>query len=300
MELMDVFATVVEQKSLNKAAQLLNISQPALSRKIRNLEKELGVELFERKGKRLILTRAGQKCYEHALGFRHLHRKFLEEIRYFSSKDVPRSLTIGASLTTLQSTFPDLIALYMEDDPDTDIKAVTGKTHEIVSLVQEHKVDLGLVASRVDHPKLGHVPLFDDHLCLVLPKDHIFSEQASLDISDLNQLSMILFSKGTWYRIMMDELFHRYRVLPDVKMEIDSFEAIIRLVSTCNTATLLPKSYLRSTLLEDNALVVRNIPELQWAKRTTSLIYTEDAWQYMTIRQFITKVKHSYVNRVSL
>ena len=75
MELLDVFAVVVEQVSLNKASQLLNISQPALSRKIMKLEEELGVELFIRKGKRLELTKVGQICYDHALELRHLERK---------------------------------------------------------------------------------------------------------------------------------------------------------------------------------------------------------------------------------
>ena len=68
-------------------------------------------------------------------------------------------------------------------------------------------------------------------------------------MKDLNELPMILFSKGTWYRILMDELFNRFSIFPNVQMEIDSFEAIIRLVSTCKTATLLPKSYLREDLI---------------------------------------------------
>lgn len=294
MDPLDIFAVVVEQQSLNKASQLLNLSQPALSRKISNLEQSLGVALFERRGKRLILTRAGQKCYEHALEMRRLRRNFLEELGVLTAQGQTRSLTIGASLTTLQSTLPDLITLYMEDYPDTDIKAVTGKTHEIVLLVKEHKADIGLVASRVDHPSLHSVPLFDDHLCLVLPEGHSFIDKPAIDIGDLNKLSMILFSKGTWYRILMDELFQRYAVFPDVKMEIDSFEAIIRLVSTCKVATLLPKSYLRSSLLDDNGLTVRNIPELEWTKRTTSLIYIEAAQHHPPVRQFIARAKAAF------
>ncbi|MDF2661790.1 MAG: transcriptional regulator-like protein, partial [Paenibacillus sp.] len=64
---LDAFAAVVEHKSLNRAAQTLNISQPALSRKVAQLEEELGVLLFDRKGKKLELTRLGQICYEYAL-----------------------------------------------------------------------------------------------------------------------------------------------------------------------------------------------------------------------------------------
>ncbi|TDF98973.1 LysR family transcriptional regulator [Paenibacillus piri] len=291
MENIDIFAVVVEMESLNKASQTLNISQPALSRKIMRLEEELGVELFRRKGKRLELTRAGQVCYEHALEQRHLERKLQLSLEAFKSAAKPSSIIIGASLTTLQSTLPDLITIYTKDYPNTDIKAITGKTHEIVSLVKERKVDIGLVASKIEHPGLQCIPLFDDHLCLVLPVGHPFVDKASIDISDLHELPMIMFSRGTWYRILMDELFHRHALHPDIRMEIDSFEAIIRLVSTCKTATLLPESYLRRHLIEENDLVIRFIPALEQTTRTTSLLFTEEAVHHPSAQQFIEKAK---------
>jgi LysR family transcriptional regulator, transcriptional activator of the cysJI operon len=292
------FITVVEQESLNRASRLLNISQPALSRKIMKLEEELGVSLFERKGKRLELTRVGQLCYEYALEFRSIHRQFQETLlRHKSVKK--SSITIGASLTTLQSTLPDLIAVYSSDYPETDIKALTGKTHEIVTLVRDKKVDLGLVASRIDSPGLTCVPLFDDHLCLVLPKGHnlSFTMEEELSMSNLNGLPMILFSKGTWYRILMDELFHRYAILPDVKMEIDSFEAIIRLVNTTQVATMLPKSYLRTQWTEYNELVVKEIADLSETKRTTSLVYTNTDELSASARQMLEKARSYFMAR---
>ncbi|MEF3307046.1 LysR family transcriptional regulator [Paenibacillus sp. GYB003] len=289
---MDVFADVVEHGSLNRAAQALNISQPALSRKIAQLEEELGILLFDRKGKKLELTRLGQIAYEYAVEMREMERKLLQRIAEHHSSF--KSITIGASLTTLQSTLPDLIALYTRDFPETDIKAITGKTHEIVSLVKENKVDLGLVASKIDNPDLTCIPLFDDHLCLVLPANHRWVDKPGIEIGELRELPMILFSKGTWYRILMDELFHRYTVYPDVKMEIDSFEAILRLVSTCNVATLLPKSYLRPSVLDNNGLVLRNIPELQETTRTTSLLFGRESSLNASTRGWIRKAKEHY------
>jgi DNA-binding transcriptional LysR family regulator len=297
VELMDIFAVVVEQASLNKASQVLNLSQPALSRKIMRLEQDLGVELFTRKGKRLELTRVGHLCYEHALEQRHTERKFQQVIQEYKSSGKQSSITIGASLTTLQATLPDLITIYLSEYPMTEIKALTGKTHEVVTLVKEKRVDIGLVASEIKVSGMHCERLFDDHLCLVLPLGHPYIDQPSLVISDLNELPMILFSKGTWYRILMDELFHRFSIFPDVRMEIDSFEAIIRLVSTCHTATLLPQSYLRKDLIQNNELILRNIPELEQTKRTTSLLYTEEASTNPTAMQFITKAKLHFDSR---
>jgi DNA-binding transcriptional LysR family regulator len=271
---MQVLAAVVEQQSVNKASQLMNISQPALSRKIALLEEELGVKLFHRRGKRLELTRVGQISYEYAVEMRQLQGRFLKTLSEYNSANRGR-LTLGASLTTLQSTLPDLISAFTKHAPDVDIHAVTGKTHEIVTLVKEKKCDIGLVASSVDTPDTVCVPLFDDHLSLVLPAFHPLGGKADLCIRDLEQLPMILFSQGTWYRVMTDELLALSGVVPDVKMEIDSFEVIVRLVATCNLATLLPQSYLRSSLLNDNAVMVKQIPEIQHITRTTSLLYAK-------------------------
>lgn len=289
MELLDVFAIVVEQVSLNKASQLLNISQPALSRKIMKLEEELGVELFIRKGKRLELTKAGQICYDHALEKRHLERKFKQALHSYKAAGSLSSLTIGASLTTLQSTLPDLITVYLQDYPLTDIKLLTGKTHEIVSLVKDNKVDIGIVASQINATSLHCEPLFDDHLSLVLPAGHPLIDQTEITMQDLNELPMILFSKGTWYRILMDELFNRFTIFPNVQMEIDSFEAIIRLVSTCKTATLLPKSYLRQDLIQNNELILRELQELEQTKRTTSLIYSDHSADNAESMKFVAQ-----------
>lgn len=270
-ELMQAFAAVVESTSLNQAAKKLNLSQPALSRKIARLEEELGVELFERTGKRLKLTKTGQTVYEYALEYRGLQSRLVETL----AAEKAERITIGASLTTLQSTLPELIRLLIEVEPNADIQTMTGKTHEVVRFVETRAVDIGLVASKVETETLHCVPLFDDRLCLVLPLQHPLAKQGATDIRQLDKLPMILFSRGTWYRVLMDELLRRYDVNPEIKMEIDSFEAILRLVSICRTATLLPQSYLRPNLLEDNELIRADLPELSDATRTTSLIFTD-------------------------
>lgn len=296
MENLDIFTVVVEQQSLNRASRILNLSQPALSRKIARLETELGVELFVRKGKRLALTSAGRVCYDYAVSQKKLENEFMQSLSIYRTGNVPAGLTIGASLTTLQWSLPELISLYTREYPQTDIKAITGKTHEIVTLIQEQKADIGLVASFVDQPGLHCVPLFDDHLCLVHGAGHPLNEQSQIKVADMDGLPMIWFSKGTWYRILTDELFHQTGIVPNVKMEIDSFEAILRLVSTLQVATLLPMSYIRRNVVSEGELVVRQIPELEQTKRTTSLIFTTDTSHNAALNAFIWKAKDHFMS----
>jgi DNA-binding transcriptional LysR family regulator len=300
LEDMRLFATVVEHTSLNKAAERLNVSQPALSRRIARLESELGVLLFRRVGKRLELTAAGQLTYEFALELRRFHGTYLQKLNAFKSEETP-VVTIGASLTTLQTTLPDWIKAMTEKHPSLVIKAVTGKSHEIASLVKERKVDFGLVASAVDDdPSITSLPLFDDHLMLVLPRTFFILEKTQFEMSDLNGLPMILFAPGTWYRTLTDELFRRHGVKPDVQMEIDSFEAIVRLLSACRAGTLLPRSYVRQQLLEDNDLYVVRVRDLEHTKRTTSLIHGDPAWLTPPIRYLIEETTAHFARGAQL
>ncbi|MFC6334711.1 LysR family transcriptional regulator [Paenibacillus septentrionalis] len=291
-----IFKCIVEQSSMNKAAQLLNLSQPALSRKIAKLEEELGAPLFRRIGKRLELTRIGQLTYDYAIEAERLHRRYMQTVAEF--KETGRSsLTIGASLTTLQSTLPDLIALLQETHPEIDIKAVTGKTHEVVNYVKEHKVDIAVIASRLDDPHVQCTPLFDDHLILAMPRALITDEQRLIQLQDLNDIPMILFTKGTWYRLLTDELFEQYQLTPEIRMEIDSFEAILRLLHTFRAGALLPKSYLRQQLMADNDLVTYHIPQLEATKRTTSLIHADPNILDAAVRSCIYEIATHYQKR---
>ncbi|OAB45913.1 LysR family transcriptional regulator [Paenibacillus glacialis] len=289
-ESLDVFAIVVEQSSLNKASKLLNLSQPALSRKIAKLENDLGVSLFHRRGKRLELTSIGHLTYTFALEQNKHQQQFLRTLS--QHKDGSQiSVTLGASLTTLQTTLPPLINTFMERHPTAEIKLVTGRTHEIVSALREKKIDVGIVASSIYERGLNCIPLFEDHLELVLPIHHPLAESKNVNMKHLHGLPMIIFSSGTWYRKLTDELFQSSGILPDIRMEIDSFEAIVRLLPTCNAVTLLPKSYLHKQLLDDNELTVKHIPDLKETRRTTSLIYGEYTELSKAARQWIEETE---------
>lgn len=135
---LNAFAVIVEQSSLNKASKLLNLSQPALSRKIAKLEEELGVNLFDRRGKRLEITSTGRFVYTFALEQRQRQLRFLQKLSQHKN-EAQSMLTLGASLTTLQTTLPTLVEAFMSKHPQTELKLLTGKTHEIVAFVRDKK-----------------------------------------------------------------------------------------------------------------------------------------------------------------
>lgn len=293
---LDIFAAVVEHSSLNRASRQLNLSQPALSRKISKLEERLGVPLFTRFGKRLELTEVGRLTYTYALEQRQQRSRFLEALSKFKVGE-PQLVTLGASLTTLQTTLPPLVNAYMEKYPVAELKLITGRTHEIVSSVNEGKSDVGIIASSIQEPGLRCIPLFEDQLRLVVSEQHPLTSVPRLTMEHLSRLPMILFSKGTWYRRLTDDLFHRCGTDPDVRMEIDSFEAIVRLLPTIKAAALLPKSYLRPELLNGGGLVSLHIKELEQTQRTTCLIYRDSGGLSTAARSLVQTTEEVFLPR---
>ncbi|ETT32558.1 LysR family transcriptional regulator [Paenibacillus sp. FSL R7-0204] len=292
---LDAFAAVVEHSSLNRASRQLNLSQPALSRKISKLEERLGVALFNRFGKRLELTEVGRLTYTYALEQRQQRSKFLEALSKFKEGE-PQLVTLGASLTTLQTTLPPLVKAYTEKYPAAELKLITGKTHEMVTAVSEGKCDVAIIASQVQEPGLRCIPLFEDQLRLVVSEQHPLTLTPRLTMEHLSRLPMILFSKGTWYRRTTDDLFQRCGVDPDVRMEIDSFEAIVRLLPTIKAAALLPNSYLRPELLNGGGLVSLHIKELEQTQRTTCLIYQSSGGLSTAARCLVQVTEDVFLN----
>ncbi|MGZ9585319.1 LysR family transcriptional regulator [Paenibacillus marinisediminis] len=286
LDLLESFATVVECTSLNQAAKRLNISQPALSRQISRLEQDLGVELFLRNGKRLELTKAGRITYDFALDIRTRQLGFMRSLAAYKAES-QANVTIGASLTTLQTTLPFFVSIFKDHMPKAQLKTVTGKTHEIISLIKEQEVDFGIVADEIREHGLVSIPLLSDHLMLVVPSNHEWYDLQDWTMAHLNGLPMLLFSNGTWYRKLIDDLFRRYRIMPDIRMEIDSFEAIVRLLHTCEAATLLPKSYLREEWISNSGLRTVYLQELEQTERITSLVYSEQASFSNEVKQFL-------------
>jgi DNA-binding transcriptional LysR family regulator len=283
IEDLHIFTVIVEQSSLNKAAGVLNLSQSALSRKVTRLEEDLGVQLFHRLGKRLELTRVGRLTYEYACTVTARHAEFLSMIAEYRL-GTQQQLIIGASLTTLQSIFPHILARLTELNAALDIRAITGKTHEIIALVRAKKADIGIISASLADPDITSVPLLEDHLVLVTPRKMNVNAQ----LEQLNTIPMVLFSEGSWSRDLTDAVFKKHQLHPDIKMEIDSFEAILRLLPTYQAAALLPASYLRPEVLMENGLTYVTIDELtEDTRRTISLIHPNNESLHPTVAYWL-------------
>lgn len=232
---LEAFVAVVECGTVTEAAQKLRIAQPALSRYIHHLERELGHTLFDHHGRRLHLTPFGQWAYDKA-------RHILDETDVFRKGNTGQSLHLGASLTTLTAFLPEAIRLFREMSPVTELHIETGLSADVFDLVGSGRVEVGLVSDAKPRAYYRVIPLFTDPLWVLYPPDHSWPAADMISVEQLDGCPLILMTPRTLLRTDLDALFRSYAVVPDLRMEVDNVEVIQRMVSAGLGSTILPRS----------------------------------------------------------
>ena len=232
---LEAFVTVVECGTVTDAAQKLHIAQPALSRYIHHLERELGQTLFAHHGRRLHLTPFGQWAYGKA-------RHIIDETVIFRRGNTSHNLHLGASLTTLTTFLPEAIRLFRELSLTTELHIETGLSADIFDLVGSGRVEVGLVSDAKPRAYYRVIPLFTDPLWVLCPSDHPWPKADVISVQQLEGHPLILMTPRTLLRTDLDALFRSHAVIPDIRMEVDNVEVIQRMVSAGLGSTILPRS----------------------------------------------------------
>ncbi len=283
---LQTFQKVATYKSFSKAAAESHLTQPAVTFQIKSLEEELGELLFERLGRNVLLTPAGEVLLTYAQQILNLTETAKETIRQFST--VRGRLTIGAGTTTTIFRLPDILQQFHQTYPLIELQIRSGDSELISKLVYENSVDLGLIttqpASTLAH-FLHIVPLFEDSIWLVGPPGHA----GRLDFKQLNAASLILFREGFGFRRFLNEQFQTYQYEPKIALELESMEAIIRMVQSGLGLAFLPEVAVREELQLQK---LSRIQIAGWGSmvRHTDLVFRKDKYLNWPVRSFLSQV----------
>lgn len=189
-----VFVSVAQSLSFTKAANELHISQPAISRHIRELESEYRIQLFERSGNKVRLTPAGEMFMHYAEtileNYRNLKLEMNLLIGSFSGK-----LRIGASTTIAQYVLPPIVAKFISTFPDVKLTITSGNTEQIEQLLEEHKVDVGLIEGSHRKHSLKYTAFERDELVLITSVKNKVADEVTVD--ELCSLPLVLRETGS-------------------------------------------------------------------------------------------------------
>lgn len=192
-----IFVTVCDTMNMTSAAELLFMSQSAVSQAIAELENHYGVRLFERLSRKLYLTQAGQKLLGYA---RHMIRMNTEVENDMKALHQNGTVRIGASVTVGACVLPGLVADYKKTNPQTDVKVIEDNTARIEDMILQDKIDLGLVEGETASPDVLNRPFMDDELVLICSAGHRFAACSSVAPKELEQEDFIVRETGSGTR----------------------------------------------------------------------------------------------------
>lgn len=234
-----VFHSAVNAGGFTLASRKLHLSQSTISQHIKQLEEELGCQLFIRVGKQVLPTEAGQLLREHCERIFQDVKNAEMSIQELTGLRKGR-VRFGSGATTLIYQLPPVLEAYQARYPDVELIVVSDISEVLRQEVQAHRLDLGLVMLPVEETNLQVEPLCAEELCVALPARHPFAQKRVLRVSDLSQLRFILYERKTVMRQLIDSFFAEMGVQPRVAMVMENIEAIKSLIGAGLGASVLP------------------------------------------------------------
>jgi len=190
-----VFHTVASRSSFTKASEELNISQPAVTKHIKEIENQLNTKLFDRKGTSIQLTQSGKILFEYAEKIRNIYRDLEFEINQINQQHKGK-LIIGASTTIAQYILPEILAKFNSYYKDIKIELITHNTQIISDLLKEGKIDLGIIEGESQSNYFDYQIFKADEIVLVAKANHSLANK-TLNIKDLYDLELIFRELGS-------------------------------------------------------------------------------------------------------
>jgi DNA-binding transcriptional LysR family regulator len=270
----EAFVETARRDSVSRAAEALFVTQPALTARIKSLERELGTELFVRTGRGVRLSEAGRSFLpyaQRALGAVAEGRQLLAEV----SRGGAGQLALGAAPAVGTYVLPVILQRFHAAYPNVRLSVRTGHSEEVLDLVLREEVEVGLVRA-LRHADIQSVPLYEDELVLVTTPEHRFAEEAEIVVEELGGEQLILFDRTSSYHDLTSSFFREAGVAPRGVMEVDNIDATKKMVRQGLGVALLPYTAVTEELAA-GALAAVAIADATPARRRIVAIRRRDA-----------------------
>lgn len=226
-----VFERAAHYLSFSKAAEALYISQPAVSKHIKELEAQYGLRLFDRKGNFLLLTPAGTILLAHAQEMIHAYDQVDRALGKLRDSLAGR-LYIGASTTICQYVIPEILAYFRERHPELQIRLTNGNTNQIEESLLRQDIDLGIIEGRSKNRQLRYTHMLEDELVLVCStRQDVGIGQQIKQMDELLSLTFVNRERGSGTLEVIEHHLRQHGIQPSQlrhAIEIESTEGIKR------------------------------------------------------------------------
>ena len=240
------FLAVAENCHFRNAADELLVSQPTLSQQIKDLEVELGTALFERVGRRVRLTQAGETYREYARRALNVLEEGQAVLRELDEM-LRGTLTIGVVQTVNSYLTPEIVAAFIAEVPHVFLRVDELSADEIENGVLSGTLDLGISFQPGNGREFDVETLFSEEFALVVHPDHYLSSRKQVRVSDLIDVPLALLNRSYCTRRMIDAAFREAGVSCRVSVELNSVAGLVAITECGGPPTILPKLGVSST-----------------------------------------------------
>lgn len=277
---LEYFQTVARLQHFTRAAEELFISQPALSRSMARLEKELGVPLFERRGRSVKLNRYGEMFLGKVNTALQKIEEGKQELRHAIQPDQGNIAlaflhTLGANLV------PDLLSAFRKDHPDINFQLFQNATSPLLEQLQEGDIDLCLASPPFEQKEIASKELFSEELYVIVPQNHRLAARYEIHLQEIADEPFIGLKEGLGLTTLTDELYREAGFVPKKAFEGEEVGTVAGLVSAGLGVGLVPDF---SGLDSRNLVKLRvSYPE---SRRAIGIAWIKDRYLSPAAQQF--------------
>ncbi|WP_124727143.1 LysR family transcriptional regulator [Staphylospora marina] len=286
------FKTVVDAGGMTRAAKQLGYAQSSVTAQIQALEEELGLPLFDRLGKKIVLTEAGNRLYEYAVKLLSLHGEALEAVR--SGREPAGTLVIGSPESLAAFRLPPIIREYRRRFPRVKLVLEPGSCQEMRRLVKSGELDVAFIMEtdmEDEDPELVVEPLVTEEMALIAPHGHPLADLPEVKAEHLAGESFLHTETGCSYRALFERYLLTQGIRSEEGAEFWSIEAIKNCVHAGLGLACLPLIAVRKEIEEGKLL------RLNWDDRscrvTTFLVHNRKKWVSPALEEWIGIVREN-------
>ena len=257
------FMAIADEGSFRKAADALHISQTALTRRLQNLETNLGVKLVERTTRSVALTRIGSDFLPHG------HRLLTElgtalvEIR-LSGKAQRGDITISCVPTVGVHYLPRIIKEYSARYPDNRIRILDHLSSGVAEAVLRREAEFGIRQGGSQHPELASIPLLRDRYVLICPDDHPLASRKKLSWKQLQVYPLIVPSHVMTNRALLDSALGSGNLALRSHFEVQRSSTAVGMVAEGVAAAIVPRLAVQKSAYPNMRIVTLTEPVVSW------------------------------------
>ncbi len=280
------FKVLAKEEHYTKAAEILNITQPSLSHSIRMLEQEMGVKLFEKRGRNVVLTKYGKSFLPYVENSLSVLKNGIKRTKMLNSEN-EGEIHLAYIYTLANEFVPKLVRKFLDANPDliVDFYFTVGTTGDIIKGMKKEKYDVVFSSFQEKEQDVDFWKIGNQKLVVVVPKGHPLAHQKSVDLEQTIKYPQIYFSRSSGLRPVIDQLFQRIHRFPEIAYEMEEDSSMAGLVAQNFGIAIMPDI----PILKNMDVEILEIASPEY-ERAVYLSQLKNHYQAPVVRKFIEYV----------